>query len=160
MSSFVLLKTALLLHIVGIVIMAGTTFADYFTFRQFLRYLRQDAQKAIAVNVATAKFTRLMGLGLALLILSGVMMVNVYGREFAEQTWFRIKMGMVLLILLNGILIARPSMSKLRKLLPAASDNNEASGRIQVLKKRINVFHITQLLLFIIVFTLSVFRFS
>jgi uncharacterized membrane protein len=160
MSSFVLLKTALLLHIVGIVIMAGTTFADYFTFRQFLRYLRQDAQKAIAVNVATAKFTRLMGLGLVLLILSGVMMVNVYGREFAEQTWFRIKMGMVLLILLNGILIARPSMSKLRKLLPAASDNNEISGRVQVLKKRINVFHITQLLLFVIVFTLSVFRFS
>lgn len=160
MSSYVLLKASLLLHIIGIVIMAGTTFADYFTFRQFLRYLRQDAQKAIAINVATAKFSLLMGLGLALLILSGVMMVNVYGSAFAEQTWFRIKMGMVLLILLNGILIARPSMSKLRKLLPTAADNGEVSGKIQVLKKRISAFHITQLLLFIIVFTLSVFRFS
>lgn len=156
MSSYILLKISLLLHIIGIVIMAGTTFADYFTFRQMLKYLRQDAQKAIAVNVATARFSMLMGLGLALLILSGILMVAVYGHAFTTQVWFRVKMGIVLLILLNGLVIARPSMTKLRKLLPAAEDSHEVS----VLKKRISIFHITQLLLFIIVFVLSVFRFS
>ena len=134
MSSYVLLKAALLLHIVGIVIMAGTTFADYFTFRQLLRYLRQDAQKAVAVNIATAKFSQLMSLGMLLLILSGVLMVSVYGHAFTTQIWFRIKMGIVLLILLNGILIARPSMLKLQKLLPSVADNSEAAGRIEVLK--------------------------
>lgn len=150
----------MLLHIVGIVIMAGTTFADYFTFRQLLRYLRQDAQKAVAVNIATAKFSQLMSLGMLLLIFSGVLMVSVYGHAFTTQIWFRIKMGIVLLILLNGILIARPSMLKLQKLLPSVADNSEAAGRIEVLKKRISVFHVTQLLLFVIVFTLSAFRFS
>ncbi|GEP96687.1 DUF2269 family protein [Chitinophaga cymbidii] len=156
MSSYILLKISLLLHIIGIVIMAGTTFADYFTFRQMLKYLRQDAQKAIAVNTATARFSMLMGLGLALLILSGVLMVSVYGHAFTTQVWFRVKMGIVLLILLNGLLIARPSMTKLRKLLPLGENGKEVSA----LQKRISIFHITQFLLFVLVFVLSVFRFS
>ena len=137
-------------------ILAGTTFADYFTFRQMLKYLRQDAQKAIAVNTATARFSMLMGLGLALLILSGVLMVSVYGHAFTTQVWFRVKMGIVLLILLNGVLIARPSMTKLRKLLPLGENGKEVSA----LQKKISIFHITQFLLFVLVFVLSVFRFS
>lgn len=160
MSTYFLLKTALVLHISGFVMLAGTTLADYIVFRQFWKYLQLDKQKAMTINSATAKFPALTGLGMGLVLISGITMVAVYQGALDGQIWFRIKMLVVVLLILNSLIIARPAVLKLKKLLSADEGNNDMHNKIQALKGRISTFHVIQMLLFIIVFILSAFRFN
>ena len=159
MSTTTIFHVSLVLHIIGITMMAGTTLADAITYRQFWKYLQIDKQKAILINSVATKFPRFIGIGAGLLILSGVSMVASLHGVVAEQIWFRIKMTLVLLAILNGLLIARPQALKLKKLLASDMiDNN--SNEFSTIKKRITVILTIQLILLLMIFILSVFRFD
>jgi uncharacterized membrane protein len=160
MSSYVLLKIALVLHISGIVLMAGTVMADFVLFRQFWKHFQYDKAKAATIFATTAKFPRMIGLGILLLIASGVTMVAIYRGAVDSQTWFRVKMAIVVLIIINGVLITRFAGARMRKLVTSGEDNPGTQLKIRMAKKQISAFHVVQLLLLLIVFILSAFRFN
>jgi uncharacterized membrane protein len=159
MSTTTIFHVSLVLHIIGITIMAGTTLADAITYRQFWKYLQFDKQKAILINSVSAKFPRFIGIGAGLLILSGVSMVASLHGVVAEQLWFRIKMSLVLLAILNGLLVARPQALKLKKMLASDLISNN-SNEFSMIKKRITVIIAIQIVLLLVIFILSVFRFN
>ena len=150
-----LLQVCLVLHLTGIVLLGGTTFLNYIISRQLWGYVEADRNRAVIINSTTLVFGRLTGIGGAITILSGVAMVAIFHGVVASQLWFRIKMILVLLIIINSLLFARPQSLKLKKLLPEG-DISELSA----LRKKSAAYYAIQLAMFLTIILLSVFRFG
>src|SRR5882724_9469775 len=119
-----LYQISLVTHIIGLAIMGGSTVAGYVITKQFWNQHAVDKSKAMAIHEAGSKFSMLFGIGLILLILSGVSMMAITHGAFGEQIWFRIKFGLIIAIILNGLAIGRRQGVKLTKVL-----SEEISGR-------------------------------
>jgi hypothetical protein len=84
-------------------------------------------------------------------------MVIIFKGTVSQMLWFKIKMVLVLLVILNGIGILQRGTGRLRKMLDTGSTAN--NGQITALKSRLNTFHFLEIMLFLIIFILSVVRF-
>jgi len=149
---------ALVAHIIGLTLLAGTTLVDYIMSKQFWKQYALDASRGLAIHEARAKFPIIARIGILLLILSGVGMMGLTKGVFGEQVWFRIKFAMVVLIIINGVVTGRIVTGMLKKYLATVTTGNPVN--LANVKSRMNLFHLSQLTLFIIVFTLSVFKFN
>jgi uncharacterized membrane protein SirB2 len=105
-----------------------------------------------------AKIPRLAGIGAALLILSGIGMMALTRGVYGEQFWFQIKFGLVILVILNSLLIGRRQGNKLQRIL--ATGGLVLTDEVSRIKSRLNRFHLLQLLFFLIIIFLSVFKFN
>ena len=157
MNTQTFLNLDLVLHITGFTMMAGTILADFAINRRMNRFLLSDKQRAVSILDVSAGFPRLIGIGAALLIVTGFAMVVIFKNAVTDMRWFRIKMVVVVLILVNGAVILRRGSNRMKRLLEANDERN--NGIILSLKQRLGVFHGIELLLFLIIFILSVFRF-
>jgi len=157
MTSLGFLQLFLVLHITGFTMMAGTVLADFTVFRRVSRWLVADRQKALTILEGSAGLVFLISAGALLLITTGIGMVIVFKGAVASMLWFKIKMVLVLLVVLNGAVLARRSMLKLRGTLPLNAA--ETNGQVEGLKRRLNYIYITQLILFLTIFILSVLKF-
>ncbi|MEO7045109.1 MAG: hypothetical protein ABI091_07345, partial [Ferruginibacter sp.] len=137
--------------------MAGTTFVDYTTFKTFWKQFALDREKSLGLLEATGKFSRLIGIGAALLILTGFGMMAITKGVFGEQLWFRIKFALVIVIIANALLNGRRLGLKLRKTVADGGVN--ATLQTESFRTRLNWFHLIQLLLFLVIIFLSVFKF-
>ena len=149
-----LFNTSLWLHIIGISLMAGVTVADFVLTRRFWAVYAQNPQEGILVRKITNRLPVLIIAGTALILLSGVGMMIATRGVFDSFLWFRIKMGMVLLVILNAIIFGRRQQTQLNKLL------KQEAPSLSGIKKNLNIFHITQLVLFAIIYLLSTFKFN
>src|SRR5258707_6902428 len=91
---------ALITHLTGLTMVAGTTLVDYALTRQFWKQHAIDPSKSLFIREAMAKLPILFGVGFLFLIVSGVYMMYVTHGAYGEQVWFRIKFGIILLIIL------------------------------------------------------------
>src|SRR5688500_3201717 len=155
-----LYQIALVTHIVGLSTMAGTTFASYVLTKQFWNQYASDKSKATAIHNAGLKFTMLFGLGIVLLILSGVAMMVITRGAFGEQLWFRIKFGLIIAVIINGLAVGRRQGSRLTKILSEKAPEATSNEKLLGIKSNIRWFHISQMIFFFIIFTLSVFKFN
>jgi hypothetical protein len=150
---------ALVTHITGITMVAGTVLVDYMISKQFWKLFEIEKQKGVTILEATSKLPILFGVGFLFLIISGVYMMYVTHGAFGEQIWFRIKFGLIIFIIINGLAIGRRLGIKLRKNL-----SEETTGKVEMalfkIKGYMSLFHISQLAMFIIIFVLSVFKFN
>jgi len=147
----------LVLHITGFTMMAGATVAQLSIFKRLNKYVISDKQKALSILESTGGFARIMGIGGLLLIVTGIGMVSILRDAATSMVWFRIKMPLVILILLNGGLYARLNANKLKKWL---QENTIAgNGPIEIYKNRLRIFNISQLIIFLLIFIVSVYQF-
>lgn len=151
---------SLVTHIIGLTLMAGTTLVQYIIFKKFRKLVETDHSKGITILDSTSRLPMLLGIGIILLILSGVSMMAITHGAFGEQIWFRIKFGLVIIIIINGLAIGRRQGIKLRKLLDEKVSGNLIEARLLKLENNIGYFHFIQLGLFLTVFVLSVFKFN
>src|SRR5579859_3205702 len=122
MTTQTFLQLDLVLHITGFTIMAGIILADFVINRRLNRFLLTDKPRAVSVMESVAGFPRLIGIGAALLIVTGIAMVIVFKGAVAQMLWFKVKMVVVLLILLNGGIVLRRNSNRLRSLLQTNDD--------------------------------------
>lgn len=152
-----LFNTSLWFHIIGISLMAGVTVADFVLTRKFWAFYVKAPQEGILVRKISNKLPVLIMAGILLILLSGVgMMIATHG-VFDTFLWFRIKMGLVLLVILNAILFGRRQNAQLNKILAQAEPEEQL---LQGIRKNLNTFHITQLTLFVFIYFLSTFKFN
>src|SRR5882724_2295383 len=151
---------SLVAHITGLTLMAGTTVVQFIIFQKFRKLVAADHSKGIIVLESISRLPMLLGLGIILLIISGVSMMAITHGAFGEQIWFRIKFGLVIIIIINGLAIGRRQGIKLRKLLDEKVSGNLIEARLLKLENNISYFHFIQLGLFLTVFVLSVFKFN
>jgi uncharacterized membrane protein SirB2 len=152
-----LFPTFLMLHLTALVLMAGTTLVDYLAYSSLWKSLSQGEQPEALLNMM-AKLPRVIGIGAAILILSGIGMMALTHGVFGEQLWFRIKFGLVILIILNGLLVGRRQGSKLYRIL--AISGPIFTVEVNRIKSNLGRFHLVQMLLFLLVIFLSVFKFN
>lgn len=152
-----LLPTFLVLHLTALVLMAGTTLVDYLAYSSFWKFANQGNRPDALLNMM-ARLPRVAGIGAAVLITSGIGMMAVTHGVFGEQLWFRIKFALVVLVILNSLLIGRRQSLKLRKLLEAGG--LVFTAEVARIKSNIKTFHLLQLLLFLLIIFLSVFKFN
>ncbi len=150
---------ALVVHIVGITIMAGATFIDFVTFRRFWKILPSNRQAGLVIADFLYGLQRFLGIGMLIIILSGVGMMAFLHQVWGQQIWFRVKFGILILIIINGLAIRRRLGNKLKKLLTdeAGTDNTLTLAK---LKGSITLGHILQIIFFVVIYILSVFKFN
>ena len=110
---------ALVMHIVGITLMAGATVVEYTTFRQFWKTVPSDKAKGLVIWGTISNYQKIMGIGMLIIIIGGVVMMYYLHEAWGVQLWFRIKFGLVILVIINGLGIRRILGSRLSKLLHA-----------------------------------------
>jgi len=148
----------LTMHLMGFVMVAGTTVADFIAFRQFWNQYELDAVKGRAVFQAISKFPILFRIGIILIILSGVGMMAITHGVFGEQLWFRIKFALVIMVILNGLITGRRQSRRLGRILNAELPDNFV--KFERVKGNLKMFHYVQLTLLFIILFLSVFKFN
>ena len=151
---------ALVTHIVGITIMAGTTFIDFVTFRAFWNAFHVDKTKGILLGDYLHKLQKFLGIGMLVILVSGFVMMIKLHEIWGAQLWFRLKMGILLLIIVNGLAIRRRLGSKLKKLLTEDLTTTVTLEKFSGLNRNFTLIQSIQLLLFIIIYVLSVFKFN
>jgi len=158
MNTSLFLPALLILHLTGLIIMAGTTIVDFTVFKTFWKHFNDDRNKSKGILTGTSKSSTLIGIGAALLVITGIGMLALTHGVFGEQLWFRIKIGIVLVLTLNGIFFGRRQGQKLRMIM----NNNGAylTEQVDQIKVNLNIFFTVQLILFFSIVFLSVFKFS
>jgi hypothetical protein len=149
---------AKVLHIAGIVGAAGTCLIDLIIFRYFWNIYPQHTTEGVAIEHLLTRLQRVMAIGMMLIIISGVMMMFYLHAVWGQQLWFRVKMGLLLLIVFNGLAFRRALGNRIHTRVAAEPNGlwvHQASVRL-----RITTVQLVQLTLFVIIFALSVFKFN
>jgi hypothetical protein len=147
---------SLFAHLLGFSMLAGTIITTVFTSRQFWKTAAIDKMKAAAMLEGGTAFPIIMGVGMLLLILSGMSLLRINHGTFAEQTWFRIKMLLMVLLIINGF-IGRRIMGRAVPLVISPQADVEKLG---VLKARVMWLNVLQLAILLTVLILAVFKFN
>ncbi len=161
METYVIIKTGLVLHLAGITLMVGITIANMAAHQQLWKLLIGEKEKALMTLRATARYPMLQMTGAILIILGGIVMMIGYHGVIMQSLWFKIKLVLIALIILNQLFIGMPMAKKLRKIFFVYQTENvtDLSG-IASIKKRLLTFNRLQLVFFLLIFILSSFRFS
>jgi len=158
MNTSFLYPTFLIVHLSALAVMAGSTFINYLGYRTLWGLLPDNSVKAEGILFFLTKFGRIIGIGAALLIISGIGMMALTKGVYGEQLWFRIKFVVVLLLIGNAIVYRRRTALKLQRLVE--KDTAALTGNLSEFKTHTRNFHILQLLLFLTIIFLSVFKFN
>jgi len=145
---------AKVLHIIGIVAAAGISLIDFILFRYFRKVYALNTGEGVVVEGILRRLQRVMAVGMMLIVISGVMMMFYLHAVWGQQLWFRIKIGVLVLIIINGLLFRR----RLGNRIHASSASRHEWGH--ALRVSVTAAQIVQLVLFVIIFTLSIFKFN
>ena len=155
-----LYNTSLWFHITGICLMAGVTVVDFILTKKFWTVYAKNPQQGILVKQMTNRLPLLIIAGIVLILLSGVGIMAATNGVFDTMLWFRIKMVLVLFVILNSVINGRRLGGQLNGLLASGISQSPNEQPLSRLKKGLNVFYISQLILFFIIFFLSTFKFN
>jgi len=158
MNTFILLQICLVAHLTGLTLMAGTTISEYITFKTFRKMSDPREEKALSLLHLIKKLSALLGIGAALLILSGTGLFIITGGAFIHQFWFKVKLILIAVLILNGFLVGGKQESKLKTGISENSGhfNEQLSKAIS----KLNMFYKVQMGIFLIIIVLSIFKFS
>lgn len=156
MQSAQLLQWLLILHLIAFTMLAGTVLAHFIIHNKLNHYLLTNHVRALTMLESAGSLGPVMGIGTGLLLLTGIGMVLVFHGTVAQMLWFKIKMVLVLVLLLNGTITPRRVTNGLKQ---ALSTNGEAAVPASTWKGRMRLFHTIQLLLIVTILVLSVLRF-
>jgi len=143
---------SLFIHITGISIAGGTTFISFLVNRRFWKAYGTNRVKALTLVELSSRFPRITGLGIGLLILSGMYIMFLTKGAFGEQLWFRIKIVLVVLVIIFNIVI-----NILEKRVKGMVTAEVDAGMI---RRKITNYYLLQLFLFLTIFVLGVFKFN
>ncbi|KAA2238507.1 hypothetical protein F0L74_19990 [Chitinophaga agrisoli] len=157
MATINLFSSGIFLHITGIALLAGGTVGSFVTLRQLWKYLPADQQKATVVFKITAAYSLFFRIGGALMLISGFMLLRAFQFAVSKQSWFEIKMGLIVLMILNITLLGAPGTKRLGVLLESpTADMLQLSSA----KRRMDLFYILQVAILLLIFVLGVFKFQ
>jgi hypothetical protein len=156
MKMYFTLRVLLALHITGIVIMAGTTMIDYLTFKTFWKFADQGDVRSLGLIPLMAKYGAFIRAGAGTIILTGITMLILQKGVWWGQPWFKVKMILVVLLVLNGLLVGNKQGHKLREMVTAhTSDFMQYTMGI---RESMNRFYPIQLALFFLIILISIIR--
>src|SRR5690242_12130528 len=149
---------ALFFHIIGITLIAGDSIGGLVLERQVYRYFNQTPSKAVVLAPLMSRYPIIIQSGALLMLLSGLTMLYTLHWAVASELWFIIKMCLYVALILNGLLVAKPTGMKLGKLL-AMAPSETTNQQFRILKRRMTIFHITEFSMLAMIYLLAIYRF-
>jgi len=146
------------LHIYGFITTIGITTATLIAYQQFWRQYAAERTHGITIFQVIQKLQIAGMVGMITVLLAGFAMLAIHS-GFASLLWFQVKLGIIVLIFLNGLTSGRTSALGLRALI-AQEQKATPPDTVPALKRRVQRFTIIQLVLFSTIVILSVFRFG
>ncbi len=158
MKLYLMLKILLAVHIAGIVLMAGTTLVDFITVRTFWKLADGGGTKYRSLIPLMAQYGMMIRVGAITIFATGITMLSIENGAWLNQLWFKIKMVLVFLIIINGLFIGNTQGHKLRQAATTITDGfvNNTVG----IRENLGWFYPIQLTLFFLVILLSTIRFD
>ncbi|HMJ71112.1 MAG TPA: hypothetical protein VK508_19565 [Cyclobacteriaceae bacterium] len=153
---YLILKT---FHILSFVIIIGITLANVIAYHQFWKIYEQDHAKGIATFAIIRGFFKAGMIGMIVVLLAGISMLAISEWSFVQLLWFKIKLGLIGLIFVNGLTLGRTSAMKVQALVEGGNTTNDPA-ELSSIQSRTRLFLILQLLIFVTIIILSVFRFT
>ncbi|MBS1688865.1 MAG: hypothetical protein JSS96_09090 [Bacteroidetes bacterium] len=157
---FSLFNLGLVCHITGIAMMVGGVLANFVAMAQLWKFLPAEKSKAQVIAKAIARFPIVQGLGGFLIISGGIMMMIFFHGLPMHQAWFKVKLILLLLLILNAIVTAWPANVLLKQLLNGENNIPNEQSKVIKVKQRITLYHVLQLMFFVLIFIVSVTRFD
>jgi uncharacterized membrane protein len=144
----------LTLHLTAFALFTGTLIANMINSNQLWQYAGKDATITQALFNTTGKYNRIMGICLGVAVTMGIAMMIQMHKVYGPQLWFRIKIGLLVLLLVVRILYSR-NLGKLKKGI-----NNETKVSFADLQKKTSLFQLLSIFIIGGVIILSVCRFN
>lgn len=113
-----------------------------------------DSQAQGLLPVMT-RYGELVRTGAAILIFTGLAMIEIAKDIWWAQLWFKLKMGLVVLLVLNGMFIGNTLGLKFRRII---IDGAEMAQRMAEVRVNLNRFYLSQLIIFLLIILISVIR--
>ncbi|MEZ0611184.1 DUF2214 family protein [Fibrella sp. WM1] len=158
MDPFTLRQLLLVIHLSGLALMAGTTVTELVVFRTFTSLLKTKGKASVVLLNLMSGLGMVLLAGGVLLAFSGVGLTLISRGVFLHQLWLQVKLGLILLLPLNGLLVGSPQLKQLSNNLAAESTTLPLQLNPAVTK--LTRFHWVQTLLFLAIIILAVFKFS
>ncbi|MBN9382099.1 MAG: hypothetical protein J0H74_15125 [Chitinophagaceae bacterium] len=159
------LKLGLVLHLSGIVLMVGMTIAAFVLQWQLWYIIPYGKERTRPLWRVSKRVNLLQGLGGLLILAGGATMMAALHGVVMHQSWFKLKLVLLGLIILNALVVLMPAGRKLRRLLAGALPEHDEtpgstilSGDLAAIKGRMLLFYTLQLSFFLLIFILSVFQ--
>lgn len=146
-------RILLALHLCALVLMAGTTVIDYVSFKIFCSMTNAGTSNASGMLPLMGRYGVLVRTGAVALILTGVIMLAV-NSSLWDELWFKVKLALALLLVLNGIFIGNNLGMKFRRM----ATGNILSEEGRTVCAYLNWFYLVQLSLFALVIFVSIIR--
>lgn len=153
-----MLSALLMLHLLALILMAGTTFIDFINYQMFWKLFNHQRKQADGILSASAKFPKLIGIGAGFLIITGIGMIALTHGVWAQQLWFRIKMIFVLLLILNSIFYGNRISAKLRAIV--GLDAPDQAHQLLSVKGKLRAFYLLQFGFLLMIIFLSAYKFN
>ena len=157
MKAYLIIRVLLALHIAGIIIMAGTTMIDYLTYKTFWNFAEQGDARSVSLLPLMAKYGAFVRTGAVIIILTGIAIL-LLKKEIWKQLRFKIKMGLVLLLIVNGVLVGNKQGHKLRETVVAHAP--DFMQHTITIRESMDRFYPIQLTLFFLIILISVIKFD
>lgn len=156
MNLIILRELLLIAHLSGLVLMAGTTVTEFVAFRILTVQFKVNKQVPGSIIKLMSRLTAILTAGGILLTISGIGLTWITASIFLHQLWLQLKLSLIVVLALNGMLVGGRQMKHLKNSWFTNSiDNSEEISR-RVIK--INIFYSMQLLLFLAIVILAVFK--
>jgi len=121
---------------------------------QIWLYSDKDTAITKALFNTTGKYNRIMGICLGVAVLMGIAMMTQMHKVYGPQLWFRIKIGLLVVLLVVRILYSR-NLGQLKKGI-----NDEIKVSFADLRKKISLFQLLSIVIIGGIIILSVCRFT
>lgn len=144
----------LVIHLSAFALFTGTLIANMINSNQLWLYSDKDPAITKALFNTTGKYNRIMGICLGVAVLMGIAMMIQMHQVYGPQLWFRIKIGLLVVLLVVRIFYSR-NLGQLKKGI-----NNEIKVSFSDLRKKISLFQLLSIFIIGGIIILSVCRFT
>ncbi|RWY53876.1 DUF2214 family protein [Mucilaginibacter gilvus] len=156
MSILTMQKLLLIAHLSGLVLMVGTTVTEFVAFRILTVQVKVNKQVPDGIMKLLSSLTAVLTAGGILLTISGIGLAWITAGIFLHQLWLQLKLSLVVLLALNGMLFGGKQMKHLQNSWLTNSIDNCEESKDRIIK--INIFYSIQLLFFLAIVALAVFK--
>jgi hypothetical protein len=146
-----------LIHVAGFILGIGVMLSTTVAFKHFWALYDTNKAQGIAAFKAFGNVQKFGMIGLLLVLAGGIGMFALADSAFWDLLWFRIKMALVVLMLVNGFTFGRTSTLALQSFLKSESTD---ANRARELQSKVRMFQLLQISIFAAIILLSVFRFA
>lgn len=105
-----------------------------------------------------SKLSVLLIAGAMLLIVSGTGLFIVTHGVFAEQLWFKLKMGLIVILILNGFFFGGRQESKLKNII--RESGADLNSKMRAVNLKLKLFYTFQAAIFFTIIILAIFKFN